>query len=376
MGYQLDPFQRIVPINRANMLHKFQLTANGDVSYPNGVYIPQPSGQLGAHCVRWNPSGTSVAWAHRINTSTNGFCISVYDFSGGSLTLVKNFVNGSYGSSVGWLSNTTLVTAVTPGSGVGPYPDAGTVVWNRSGNNFIKQYQQSESFVPIYKFMETTPVGIFMREFLHNNDLTPKYGFAGVGGYAPTCSHYSNGVVVFGGNPISPNTTIIPLRVYRTSNGGVSWTEETTLPQIPKYPDRDGIMQYPPIESVQFQGSRLLVIYDTNNVITNRVIGRIFNRNGINSWTTVADVTANSNSWDDYFPRGRASWRNSSEFAVGRTGSVAFPVSISRFNASGATIEDKSSPGLGINDLDYHPSLAYIAGAYYNEKPYFRVYPL
>lgn len=322
------------------------------------------TGTLGAQDCRWNTTGTSVAWAHRINSASSGTCVSVYDFSGGALTKVADIVTAKFGISLDWANNTTLAVFATGTTEV----DRGLTVWTRSGNTFTKTYQNTAASpsVTTTTKLRYCSYGIQLGGTLYNNDTTVRKGIGG-----NNVAWYSN-IAVCGA--IGNSSTTNPIQVYSYNNATNTLTAETPFVP-PKYDQLNSTtLYYPSINDLKFNGSTLLLGVQTTGY---NPAALVYQRNGANSWSLLYEVpsdpeqsTKTGSAWGAL----SIDWKNSSEYAIGRFIYSDSPSGVYRY--SGASVTQKiASTGGQFYGIDYHPSQNYIAAAAYNNKPYFRVYP-
>lgn len=326
-----------------------------------------PSGTLGAHDCRWNPTGTSVAWSHRINSNTPGTkCVSVYDFSGGALTKVADIVTAKYGWSLDWANSTTLAVIATGAGEV----DRGLTVWTRSGNTFTKTYQNAGASISnVEAKLRYCPYGIQVGSTLYNTDTSYRISL-GSGGENVS---WSGSIAVVGS--VGNSATVNPIKVYSYNSSTNTLTAETPFVP-PKYPDNYGTMMYPGIVDLRFSGTKLLLgtWYAGYNPTA-----LMYNRNGANSWTKLFEVPSDPEQTEQTGSGWGANcidWKPSGdEFAIGRFQYVDTPSGVYRYSSGGGLTQKIASPGGQFRGLDYHPSQKFIAAASYNNQPYFRVYP-
>lgn len=328
-------------------------------------------GPEGASSVKFNPSGTRVAWAHRIlSDSPSSTIVSLYNFSSGNLTKVQDFVNAQIqssieGTSIVWLNNTTLFVS---SSGGVEFADRGIMRWTLSGSTFVKTHQNTNFSGPL----ALTPFGLLVGNsntprLLSTSDLTQIFQFTS-DRPAAYCA-YSNNTFVFGS--VGSSSTNNNLTVWNRNSSGV-FTKETTLPP---FVSRGGV--FPSISGLEFNGNTLLVGQNYGSLTITNPVASLFQRNGVNNWTLLHQVPMTIDPGQGDWSARSVAWRNSNEFAIGRFVFAGMPSQIYRYSWNGSTatrIQEIPSPGgqpLGIN---YHPSQPFIAVAVYINQPFFRVY--
>lgn len=337
----------------------------GDITVP-GIPTGGGGSVLGSNDVRWNPSGTSVAFAHRINQNlSNATCVSIYDFNGSSLTKVGDFVQAKFGLAIDWANDTTLAVAAGPSGTV----DWGLTVWTRNGNTFTKTYQNTAtsslpSGLPNGK-LRYTPYGILLNGNLFNNDTTLKRRIAN-----RESSSFVSGNVLISDTSTTSTDGFIKVYVYNASNNTFTTENDFRLPLKQN--------QYPTVQLVEANGNDVFIATSYRTALGYESISMIYRRNGPNSWTKVFEVP---NTNDDPVGSGWAVdgfiWRNSSEFAIGRFMYGDTTRGIIRYNWSGSSASITSriaAPGGRFFGLHYHPTQNLIAAGAYNVSPYFRIY--
>lgn len=336
------------------------------------------SGALGAQHVRFNPSGTRVAWAHRILAGTsiptsNKTIVSLYNFSNGNLTKVQDFVNANFPSSLGgtnlvWFNDTTLFVSGTGGSG---FADGGITRWTQLAGTFVKTHQNTN----FSGALALTPFGLLVGmstspRLLSTSDLTQIFQFT-ADRPAAYCA-YSNNTFVFGATGNSP--TNHPLTVWNRNSSGV-FTKETVLPPFNKYGSQTP--SFPSISGLEFNGNTLLVGTSYPGYSPAAVL---FRRNGVNSWTRLHEVPSDpeqTNQTGSGWGAVSVAWRNSGEFTIGRFTYVNTPSSLYRYSWNGSTATRiQEIPGTVIQPgaIHYHPNQLFIGVAVFNNQPFFRVY--
>lgn len=364
MTIDLDPFQQVIyrPFTTTPTNISFGITsniANIVVESPYGLPI---AGQPISYSfdVAWNPVGSSVAWGY---DNYNGKCVSVYDFSAGTLTKVADIVNASSCRSLVWINNTTLFVQALSGT------DGGITRWTRSGNTFTKAAQNSTYSGGNISSARLTSYGVWAGSELFNLTTLAKITNLPFSGYKAAC--FGNLIVTYGNS----SETVNPVRVYNYAPATNTFTTETAFIP-PKYTNATpgSVAKFPAAIDMKWASNKL--IYGVNYGGYNP-IALVYQRNGTNSWTLLKQVpttqptVGQGASLTQLATKGSEFSLTGFGFGFGETDR-----NFSRYDLLGNLIQNVSYDYVAHHAIVYHPSQNYVAlAALTSNGTSFRVLP-
>ena len=371
--YQLDPFQMIVYLpNKLTSTMNFtsSVTADLNLSYPNGILVPSEpsysSSDLGARDVRWNSAGTSIAWAHRIGPDGTTPKVSIYNFSGGSLTKV-----GDLNTAIG-IQQPTYATSIdwnSTGSRLAVLDQYGAKLYSRSGSTFTNLYANtnSENSEARIRYCYNGTRIACGRRIYNATDLSLVHSFTG-----QKTAWANNGVVVVANSSDYVNTS--PITAWTTTNG-TTFTQES-FPNLPKYGYTE--LNYGYVYDIAMNPAGNIVAIAVSHGGYSPA-GYLYQRNGPGSWSLLATIRSDpeqTNQTGSGWNHMSCSWsRDGSKVAFGRFTYVDTPNSVYIYNSSGSLLQ-KVGTGYQPLGVDIHPNNAYLGVAIYNTKPFFRVFDI